>query len=439
VADARVLPIEADPAETVALRQSIRLAFVAALQHLSTRQRAVLLLTEVLGWSVAEAAARLDASVSAINSALQRARETLATRDLGEARGELTPAQAALVDRYVEAFERYDVDALTALLRSDAVLSMPPYTLWLRGPDAIRAWLLGRGADCRGSRLVATSACGPPAFGQYRPSPYAAPRSSDTPLASCAASASSSSPASRATSSRAPPSSAPSSGPGTSAAPSRHTSAWAARASATRCFRSTSPRSSGRGSGCATAACARSSVLPPRAADPTRSLHQPFRRDHAMTTTHARQFFVNLPVRDLARSREFFASLGFEFNSKFTDQNAACMIVGKDAFVMLLVEPFFKTFTKQEICDTSTHAEALFTISCESRAAVDEMVKKALAAGGGVADAEPHDHGFMYDWGFYDLDRHGWGVMWMDPNAAQSPDAASVTPAISAPVTLPTT
>jgi RNA polymerase sigma-70 factor (ECF subfamily) len=175
VPDARVLPADADPAEQVVLRQSIRLAFVAALQHLPPRQRAALLLTEVLGWSATEVAAGLDMSVAAVNSALQRARATLAARDVGALeRGEraaLSDTQATLVDRYVAAFERYDVDALAALLHEDATLSMPPYTLWLRGHDAIRAWLAGRGAGCRGSRLVPAAACGGPAFGQYRPAP----------------------------------------------------------------------------------------------------------------------------------------------------------------------------------------------------------------------------------------------------------------------------
>jgi len=155
--------------QRVVLRQSIRLAFVAALQHLPPKQRAALLLTDVLGWSAAEVAESLDTSVAAVNSALQRARATLATRDLGVASGSLSDAEAELLDRYVAAFERYDVDALTALLHEDATLSMPPYTLWLRGHEAIRAWLLGRGSGCRGSRLVPTAACGSPAFGQYRP------------------------------------------------------------------------------------------------------------------------------------------------------------------------------------------------------------------------------------------------------------------------------
>jgi RNA polymerase sigma-70 factor (ECF subfamily) len=168
VPDVRALPERGDPAELAALRQSIRLAFVAALQHLPPKQRAALLLSEVLGWSAAEVAECLETSVPAVNSALQRARATLATRDVGQPQGPLSAAQAALLARYVEAFERYDVAGLAALLREDAVMSMPPYTLWLRGPEAISRWMLGRGAGCRGSRLVPTSACGAPAFAQYR-------------------------------------------------------------------------------------------------------------------------------------------------------------------------------------------------------------------------------------------------------------------------------
>jgi RNA polymerase sigma-70 factor (ECF subfamily) len=169
VPDARAIPSDADPSEAMVLRQSIRLAFVAALQHLPPKQRAVLLLTEVLGWSAAEVAESLDTSVAAVNSALQRARATLASRNLAEARGPLSDEQSELVQRYVDAFLRYDVDALVSLLRKDATLSMPPYTLWLRGPEAIRTWLVGRGCGCRGSRLIPTAACGSPAFGQYRP------------------------------------------------------------------------------------------------------------------------------------------------------------------------------------------------------------------------------------------------------------------------------
>jgi RNA polymerase sigma-70 factor (ECF subfamily) len=155
-----------------ALRQSIRLAFVAALQHLPPRQRAALLLSEVLGWSAAEIGACLDMSVAAVNSAVQRARATVAARN-GDKAGadQLSDAQSRMLTRYVDAFHRYDVDTLVALLREDATLSMPPYTLWLRGPETIRAWLLGRGCGCQGSRLLPTQASGAPSFGQYRPAP----------------------------------------------------------------------------------------------------------------------------------------------------------------------------------------------------------------------------------------------------------------------------
>ena len=171
IPDARALPSDADPFELTALRQSTRLAFVAALQRLPPRQRAALLLTEVLGWSATEVAESLETSIAAVNSAVQRARATLGNRESGSAEGALTDAQSKLLERYVDAFHRYDVDDLVALLREDATLSMPPYTLWLRGPDAIRGWLLGRGIGCRGSRLVRTAACGSPAFGQYHPGP----------------------------------------------------------------------------------------------------------------------------------------------------------------------------------------------------------------------------------------------------------------------------
>ena len=170
VPDARVLPADADPAEKAILRQSVRLAFVAALQHLPPRQRAVLLLTDVLGFSASEVAKSLDASVASVNSALQRARATLSTRPIDDV-PTLPEAEGALVERYVEAFERYDLDALASLLHDDAILSMPPYTLWLRGPASIRAWLAGRGLGCRGSRLIPTRASGAPAFAQYRAAP----------------------------------------------------------------------------------------------------------------------------------------------------------------------------------------------------------------------------------------------------------------------------
>jgi RNA polymerase sigma-70 factor (ECF subfamily) len=168
IADARALPADADPFELTLLRQSTRLALVAALQHLPARQRAALLLTEVLGWSAAEVAECLETSVPAINSALQRARATLASRNVSVSGEPLSDTQAMLLGRYMDAFHSYDVDALVALMREDATLSMPPYTLWLQGRDAIRTWLCGRGAGCRGSRLVPTAACGSPAFGQYR-------------------------------------------------------------------------------------------------------------------------------------------------------------------------------------------------------------------------------------------------------------------------------
>ena len=169
IPDALAVPSDADPAERAILKESIRLAFVAALQHLPPKQRAALLLTEVLGWPAVDVAEALETTVAAVNSALQRARATLAEKR------ELPPAlpekKAELLARYVDAFERYDVAALAGLLREDAILSMPPYSLWLRGPESISAWLLGHGIGCKGSRLLPTEACGLPAFGQYRASP----------------------------------------------------------------------------------------------------------------------------------------------------------------------------------------------------------------------------------------------------------------------------
>jgi predicted lactoylglutathione lyase len=136
-----------------------------------------------------------------------------------------------------------------------------------------------------------------------------------------------------------------------------------------------------------------------------------------MATTTSRKLFVNLAVRDLKKSVDFFTKLGFGFNPQFTDENATCMIISEDAFVMLLVEPFFKTFTTKELCDTTKHTEALLAMSCESRAEVDELVRKAIAAGGQHA-MDPKDYGFMYNWSFYDLDGHHWEVVWMNPDAA---------------------
>jgi len=174
VPDDRVLPPDGNPEELALARESIRLAFVAALQHLPARQRAVLILREVLRWQAAEVADLLDTTVASVNSALQRARATLAARpvDGDGPRGELAdPAQAELLARYVAAFERYDIAALVTLLHEDAVMSMPPYYFWLRGPEEMGRWFLGRGIGCRGSRLVATAANGQAAFGSYRPDP----------------------------------------------------------------------------------------------------------------------------------------------------------------------------------------------------------------------------------------------------------------------------
>jgi RNA polymerase sigma-70 factor (ECF subfamily) len=168
IPDARALPIDADPFERTALRQSIRLAFVAALQHLPPRQRAALLLTDVLGWSAAEVAECLEMTVAAVNSGLQRARATMSARNGTASVDALNDDETDLLDRYVDAFQRYDVDGLVALLRNDATFSMPPYALWLQGPDSVRAWLNGPGAECRGSRLVPVAASGSPAFAQYR-------------------------------------------------------------------------------------------------------------------------------------------------------------------------------------------------------------------------------------------------------------------------------
>lgn len=176
IPDLHALPTDATPAELVELRQSIRLAFIAALQHLTPRQRAVLLWTEVIGGSAAEIAEILETSVASVNSALQRARATISTKDVSVGKGPLTDEQAVLVERYVHAFESYDMPALIALLRDDATMCMPPYSLWLRGHEPIRDWMLGRGAACRDSRLVPVEACGSPAFGQYKPGIPGGPR-----------------------------------------------------------------------------------------------------------------------------------------------------------------------------------------------------------------------------------------------------------------------
>jgi RNA polymerase sigma-70 factor (ECF subfamily) len=169
VLDRQVVPEDGDPAERAIARESIRLAFIAALQHLPPRQRAVLILREVLRWKADEVAQLLDTTVASVNSALQRARATLA-----DAGGVIDPQpldedHRELLDRYVDAFERYDIDAFVKLLHEDATQHMPPFEMWLRGKDDIGAWMLGPGADCRGSVLVPTSANGSPAVAQYRP------------------------------------------------------------------------------------------------------------------------------------------------------------------------------------------------------------------------------------------------------------------------------
>jgi RNA polymerase sigma-70 factor (ECF subfamily) len=171
--DARVVPEDGDPAELAAARETLRLAFVNALQHLPARQRAVLILREVLRWQATEVAELLDTSVASVNSALQRARAQLSDTDLSpDAPVEpLDDDQRALLDRYVAAFEQYDMDSLVSVLHEDATLSMPPYELWLRGAEQVRAWFVGHGCGCRGSRLVPVTANGCPGFGQYRPSP----------------------------------------------------------------------------------------------------------------------------------------------------------------------------------------------------------------------------------------------------------------------------
>jgi len=173
IPDGRVVGDD-DPADVAETRETIRLAFVAALQHLPPRQRAVLILCEVLRWQASEVAELLETSVASVNSALQRARATLEAKSVSplETAPSLDAAEAELLARYVEAFERYDMDALTSLIHEDATQSMPPYDLWLRGREDIFRWWLGPGIGCRGSRVIpAPAANGAPAFGQYKPSP----------------------------------------------------------------------------------------------------------------------------------------------------------------------------------------------------------------------------------------------------------------------------
>jgi len=163
-----------DPEDVAVEHETIKLAFVAALQHLPPRQRAALILCEVLRWQATEVAELLDTSVASVNSALQRARATLAASNVSSTgpSPKLSEDDRALLARYVEAFERYDIEALTALIQEDATQSMPPFDMWLRGRDDIFTWWFGPGIGCKGSRVIPTvSANGSPAFGQYKPSP----------------------------------------------------------------------------------------------------------------------------------------------------------------------------------------------------------------------------------------------------------------------------
>ena len=131
----------------------------------------------------------------------------------------------------------------------------------------------------------------------------------------------------------------------------------------------------------------------------------------------SRQIYVNLPIKNMERSKAFFGALGFSFNPQFTNEQGACMVITDTIYVMLLVEPFFQTFTKKQIADAGKTTEVLICLSCASRAEVDELVRKAIAAGASTPNA-PQDHGFMYGHGFQDLDGHIWELMYMDPNAA---------------------
>jgi RNA polymerase sigma-70 factor (ECF subfamily) len=171
IPDALVVSPDDDPAEQAATRDSVRLAFVTALQHLPPRQRAVLVLREVLRWPAADVAELLDTSVASVNSALQRARATLATLDVEGGEAPVDAERQELLARYVDAFERYDIEALVALLHDDAIMSMPPYDFWLQGSGNMARWFSGPGAACEGSRLVPVQASGVTGFGAYRADP----------------------------------------------------------------------------------------------------------------------------------------------------------------------------------------------------------------------------------------------------------------------------
>lgn len=174
IADGQAVDPDADPAARLADRESLRLAFVAALQHLPARQRVVLVLREVLHWSAKEVAELLETSVASVNSALQRARATLDELALADTEAPARPSEEderRLLEQYLEAFAEYDVERIVALLRYDVVFDMPPLPLWVRGPDQVGEFMLGQGAACRGSKLRATAANGCPAFAAYKPDP----------------------------------------------------------------------------------------------------------------------------------------------------------------------------------------------------------------------------------------------------------------------------
>mgnify|MGYP002378499805 CR=1 FL=1 len=174
IAGGQVADPGADPEAQAAERETLRLAFVAALQHLPARQRVVLVLREVLRWSAKEVADVLDTSVASVNSALQRARATLDELDLEDSDAPARPAtedEQRLLDQYLEAFAEYDIDRIVALLRYDVVFDMPPLPLWVRGPEEVGTFMLGQGAACRGSKLIATTANGLPAYAAYKPDP----------------------------------------------------------------------------------------------------------------------------------------------------------------------------------------------------------------------------------------------------------------------------
>jgi RNA polymerase sigma-70 factor (ECF subfamily) len=171
IPDASVYDIDGDPADVTVARDTIRLAFVSALQHLPARQRAALVLCDVLRWSAGDAAELLDTTTASVNSALQRARVTLAQSPTAERTGPLSDDQQQLLARYTDAFERYDMDALAELLHDDVIQTMPPYAMWLRGADDVLTWYVGAGIECKGSRLLTGRANGCPAFAQYRVDP----------------------------------------------------------------------------------------------------------------------------------------------------------------------------------------------------------------------------------------------------------------------------